>query len=253
MASSAPRRIDIPDGLPVRLHSFLVTGKGAVLNLSASGAYVTTSMFLLPQARVKLQIVLRDEKRWFDADAIVVWENRGTVGRRDGLPPGYGVRFVDLSAESARVIEAMLAGEYGASPEPEPKPEPTSATLAIDSPMDLLGDEPDGPPYRLHAKGVRARVPAEKPGIYVLSYDRTQEARVGRADGDLREAIVAYEGSYAYFYFEVLGDDEDRFFRECELFHRLGGDRGQLDHSDHPTPPSGASQDCPVCVAENAP
>lgn len=251
MASSAPRRIDIPGGLPVRLRSFLGTGKGAVLNLSASGAYVTTSMFLLPQAHVKLQIVLRDEKRWFDADAVVVWENRGTVRRRDGLPPGYGLRFVDLSADSARVIDAMLAGNYGASAEPEP--EPTSATLAMDSPMDLLGDEPDGPPYRLHANGVRARVPAGKPGIYVLSYDRTQEARVGRADDDLREAIGAYEGSYAYFYFEVLTDDEDRFFRECELFHRLGGDRGQLDHSKHPMPPSGASRDCPVCIAENVP
>lgn len=252
MASSAPRRIDIPDGLPVRLRSFLVTGKGAILNLSASGVYVTTPMFLLPQAQVKLQIVLRDEKRWVEADAVVVWENRGTVGRRDALPPGYGMRFVDVSEETAAVIEAMLAGDYGAEPEAEPPPPPAPGeTVAIESPMDLLGDEPDGAPYRLHARGVSARVPKGKPGIFVLSYDRTQEARVGRADDDLRAAISGYEGDYAYFYFEVIEGGEDRFFRECELFHRLGGDRGQLDHSDHPVPSSEAAHDCPVCIAEN--
>jgi hypothetical protein len=73
---------------------------------------------------------------------------------------------------------------------------------------------------------------------------------VGRADVDLRETLSSFEGEYAYFYFETIEDAEERFHRECELFHRLGGDRGQLDNTTHPKPPEAlGSSDCPVCVA----
>jgi hypothetical protein len=40
----------------------------------------------------------------------------------------------------------------------------------------------------------------------------------------------------------------DRFHKECELFHDLGGDRGQLDNADHPAPPARGNLACPLCV-----
>jgi hypothetical protein len=111
-------------------------------------------------------------------------------------------------------------------------------------------DEREGPPFRLRKDAVTRHVPAASPGIFVLSYDRTQETRVGRADEDLRATLAAFEGEYAYFYFEAIEAAEERYHRECELFHRLGGDRGQLDNTSHPKPPdSHSSSDCPVCVA----
>ncbi len=247
MASSSPRRVDLEDGLPVGLRSFLTTGKGRLMNLSSSGGYVATPMILLPQAHVLLRIVLRDEKRWVDADAVVVWENRGTVGRRDGLPPGYGLRFVELSTETKRVVEKLLSGETLAAVESAPQPTPTVALAAL---PEVSEDEPSGPPFRLHRATIASKVPADAPGILVLSYDRTQEARVGRADEDLRTTLASFEGQYAYFYFEVLDDTEDRFFRECELYHRLGGDRAQLDNTSHPKSPSAVKLECPVCVVE---
>jgi hypothetical protein len=270
MASGTPRRVDFKDGIPVGVRSFLVSGKGRLLNLSMTGAYVATPMYLLPQARVRLSIVLRNEKRWVEADAVVVWENRGTVGRRDGVPPGYGLRFVDLANETKKTIEKLLRGDAIAEaapsqlpegresepadlveePAPEAVPAPDRDTARERNREMARDEEPEGPPFPLRKDMVRRRVPDASPGIFVLSYDRTQETRVGRADDDLRTALSSFAGEYAYFYFEVIEAADERYFRECELFHRLGGDRGQLDNTLHPRPPDSLeTTDCPVCVA----
>jgi hypothetical protein len=239
--------VDFPDGLPVRLRSFLVNGKGKILNVSASGAYLATPMYLLPQSRLQLQIILRDEKRWVETDAVVVWENRGTVGRRDGLPPGYGIRFVDTAKDTRDAIEKLLTGE-ASLPATTASP---SDTVSLQPASMLREEEPEGPPFRLRKEVVRKRVPAKVPGIFVLSYDRTQEARVGRADEDLRATVAAFEGEYAYFYVEAIEPNDERYFRECELYHRLGGDHRQLDNTSHPEPPPGVEA-CPVCVSSKA-
>jgi hypothetical protein len=273
MASGTPRRVDFKDGIPVSVRSFLVSGKGRLLNLSSTGAYVATPMYLLPQARVRLRIVLLEEKRWVEADAVVVWENRGTVGRRDGLPPGYGLKFVDLPKETLRTIDQLLKGggvfpvaaplpveaartsepqpeDLVEEPVPEPVPEPVRAPVRDTMQEMAREDEREGPPFRLRKDVVARHVPEASPGIFVLSYDRTQETRVGRSDEDLRATLSGFEGEYAYFYFETIEAGDERYYRECELFHRLGGDRGQLDNTSHPKPPDAIeSSDCPVCVA----
>ncbi len=266
MTSGTPRRVDFKDGIPVGVRSFLVSGKGRLLNLSMTGAYVATPLYLLPQARVRLSIVLRQEKRWVEADAVVVWENRGTVGRREGLPPGYGLRFVDLANDARGTIEKLLRGEVApAVPVPEPRPpEPADLGDLVEEPRPeplpppardparemAREEEREGPPFPLRADVIQREIPAASPGVFVLSYDRTQETRVGRADEDLRATLSAFEGEYAYFYFEPIEEADERYFRECELYHRLGGDRGQLDNTLHPKPPESlTSADCPVCVA----
>jgi len=221
-------------------------------------------MYLLPQASVKLQIVLREERRWVEAEAIVVWENRGTVERRDGFPPGYGLRFVALPKDTEKVLAELLSVDGRLpSPQPELADEPhgepsTAGTMAPRTsgraPLTASFDaEPEGPPYRLRGEHVKNNTPEAQAGIFVLSYDRTQEARVGRADTDLRSAIAGFEGEYAYFYCEAIEDLDERYARECELFHRLGGDHGQLDNTEHPTTPEGSELDCPVCVHEKIP
>lgn len=119
---------------------------------------------------------------------------------------------------------------------------------------DLIGDdvggehETSGPPYRLDAVVIHERVAPSTPGVFVLSYDRTMDARIGRADTDLRLALSEFLDRYAYFHFEAIAPRKERFERECELYHRLGGDRGQLDNEEHPLPPPGPQLKCPVCV-----
>ena len=244
MANSTPSRVDLTNKVPVRIRSVFNADKGTLLNLSSTGAYIATPMFLLPQAQIKLQIVLREEKRWVEAEAVVVWENRGTVERRDNLPPGYGLRFLDLPAETQSVFRTLLTSDA-----PAPAPAPAAPEAAAAS---ALHSEPDVPPYRLRADVVEAHTPEKQAGIFVLSYDRTQEARVGRADEDLRSTIASFEGEYGYFYCETIENLEERYARECELFHRLGGDHLKLDNAEHPTAPEGSDLKCPVCVSEAA-
>lgn len=269
MANSTPRRVDLTKKVPVRIRSIFNAGKGALLNVSSTGAYVATPMFLLPQARVKLQIVLREERRWVEAEAIVVWENRGTIERRDNLPPGYGLRFVELPSDTSAVLELLLNGDgqVPSAPATDVPAAPVADVPAAPAPTDTLAAdstppvpsaesfdyEPAGPPYRIRSQSVVQHTPEGQPGIFVVSYDRTQEARVGRADTDLRTTIASLEGEYAYFYCEAIESLDERYARECELYHRLGGDRGQLDNVEHPTVPEGSDLDCPVCVHEKAP
>jgi len=129
----------------------------------------------------------------------------------------------------------------------------TKTDAGIPEPIDALGndfvdDEPEGPPYPLNALVIRKQVEPSSPGVFVLSYDRTMDARIVRTDTDLRLALSEFLGRYAYFHFEAIAPRKERFERECELYHRLGGDRGQLDNEEHPLPPSGPQLKCPVCV-----
>jgi hypothetical protein len=108
-------------------------------------------------------------------------------------------------------------------------------------------EEPEGPPHRLEASVLRARVP-RSPGVFVLGYERAIGSRVGRADGDLLDSLSAFLGHYSFFHFEVVLSPRDRFYKECELFHDLGGDRGLLDNPDHPKPPHRGDLACPFCA-----
>lgn len=126
---------------------------------------------------------------------------------------------------------------------------PRQAAPETFEPIELeIDDEPEGPPYRLTNAEIESRVPLSSPGVFVLSYDGRLDARIGRADADLRRALQEFIDQYAYFHFEVVSARRERFERECELFHRLGGDRRQLDNEEHPLPPAGPQLKCPICV-----
>lgn len=266
MAPVTPSRVDFDGSYVVRIRAVFNSGMGKLLNLSLDGAYVTTPMYLLPQAQVHLQISVPNENRWIETQAVVAWENRGKV-RRGGLPPGYGMRFIKVPGETVEVIQKLLDEAGGPASEPvevleptptrTPAPPPGTDTVKFDVPSHLDLDfgvdlEPEGPPYRLAEESIVSRVPEDVKGIFVLSYDRTQDALVGRSDDDLRATLSGFVGQYAYFYHEMIEIQEERFHRECELYHRFGGDRGQLDNTVHPAPPAGSGLSCPVCTAGDA-
>ncbi len=263
-----PRRVDFPNGYGVRIEAALNAGPGKLMTLSQGGAYVATPMVLLPQAMVRLSVEVPELSRVVHVEAVVVWENRGPK-RPSPLPDGYGVRFIKTPTAAAEVIRRLLAGEL------KPLPEDPNETQAL-SPSQIreaitpAGTEgtlpwtshtaqslgvaaraaetsPPGRPYELREAVLANEVP-QSAGIYLLSYDRSMDAFVGRADDNLRESLKPYIGRYSYFHFEVVTSRKDRYERECELFHRLGGDRAQLDNQEHPIPPPGPQLKCPVCV-----
>jgi uncharacterized protein (TIGR02266 family) len=253
MATGVPKRVEFTGTATVLIRAVYNSGRGRLLNLSSTGCYVETRMSLLPQAQVRLQIVLPDEKRWIETEAVVAWENRGRE-RRGGLPPGYGLRFIRVPAETAAAIKKLLrsAGPFKDTVVKYVEVD----TVEFDRPPDAKKEareeadaevDADGPPYPLRKDVIGPLVPEKTGGIFVLSYDGTQDAFIGRADEDLRSTLAEYVGEYAFFYFEVIERLDERFYRECELFHRFGGDRGQLDNTRHPSAPEDSGLSCPVC------
>lgn len=261
--NTSPRRIDFIEGYHVRLRTALNRGEGTLMTLSQGGAYVATPLSLLPQAHLSVAIEIPELSRTVEVEAIVAWENRGPRRPSSAHPNGYGLRFLRVPTVSAEAIQWLLHRE-----EPGSRDNPAS-TQALSSrevremmerAEEQFGieaanvhrptnpfEEPEGPPHRLEPSVLKARVP-RAPGVFVLGYERAVGARVGRADDDLRESLAAFVGHYAYFHFDVVPAPRDRFEKECELFHDLGGDRGQLDNADHPVPPSRGNLECPLCV-----
>lgn len=264
MTTGVPKRVEFWETTTVLIKAVYNSGKGRLLDLSSTGCYVETPMYLLPQAQVRLQIVLPDKRRWIETEAVVAWENRGTV-RRGDLPPGYGLRFIRVPEESATAIEKILnragvedkavefveADTVQLSRPPEVKKEAEVEEEAGAEFEVEVEAQADGPPYPLKENVISTLTPERAGGIFVLSYDRTQDAFIGRADDDLRRALTEYVGEYAFFYFEVIERVDERFYRECELFHRFGGDHGQLDNTRHPSAPEGSGLSCPVCSPED--
>jgi hypothetical protein len=249
MAMSFPKRIDLIESYTVRIRAVYNSGEGTLRNLSSTGAYVETSMYLLPQAQVRLEITLPDENRSILTDAVVAWENRGKV-RRGGLPPGYGLRFIHVPEETSTTIEQLLSTTGRADEAPVGED-----ALKFGLPSEVkyeIEKDTEGPPFPLRKEIIHARVPPRAAGLIVLSYDRAQDAFIERVDEDLRAALEKYIGEYAFFYFEVIEKNEERFSRECEFYHRFGGDHGQLDNTAHPRAPEGAGLSCPVCPPEKA-
>jgi PilZ domain len=238
-----PRRIDLTVPYPVLLKSAIHSGRGQLVNISSNGGYVATPMPLLPQAQVSMLIILPELKHSVRAEAVVTWENRGEAPK-GGLPPGYGIRFIKLPEETALKIRELL--------ETATDPTPTMPLGQKYSDFFQLEDEPEGPPFPLRADSIARNAP-DSPGIFVLSYDRAQEAWVGRADGSIRATLGRFVGEYAYFYCEPILDPTKRFHAECKMFHHMGGDRGQLDNLEHPFPPPHTGIECPVCVASKRP
>jgi hypothetical protein len=244
MAMGVQKRIELTESFIVQIRAVYNSGEGILRNLSSTGAYVETAMYLLPQAQVRLEITLPDEDRSVLTDAVVAWENRGKV-RRGGLAPGYGLRFIHVPEETTAAIDRLLSA---AGPHEEAAVTEESHKFGLPSAVNYeIEEDTEGPPFPLRKEIIRARVPPKAAGILVLSYDRAQDAFIGRADDDLRSSLEEYIGEYAFFYFEIIDRVDERFYRECEFFHRFGGDHGQLDNTMHPRVPEGSGLSCPMC------
>ena len=274
MPASA-RRVDFADGYPVRLSAALHGGSGRLVTLSEGGAYVATPMALLRHAQLRLAIQIPEVERSVEVDAVVAWENRGQ-NRPSMQPEGYGMRFINIPRTTGVAIrwllrrnkrehfpehtaqsssQAVSAAEVRAAMA-HTEPQASRAQADIGGPIGeimtqtLTGLEPEEerPPYPLNPASIERRVFPLTPGVFILSYDRTMDALVGRADTDLRATLLEFQDRYAFFHIEVVFPSKERFERECEMYHRMGSDRGQLENAFHPVPPPGPRLNCPVCV-----
>ncbi len=203
---ASPRRVDFTEGYHVRLRAALNRGDGRLMTLSQGGAYVATPVTLLPQAQLSLAIEIPELARTVEVEAVVAWENRGPQRPSTSQPDGYGIRFIRVPSASAEAIYWLLRRQDGLDHAQDPEKTRAltsreireameraqrqfgSAATSVLEPVNLF-EEPEGPPYRLSPSVLFARVP-RVPGVFVLAYDRTLDARVERADEDSAKVPV---------------------------------------------------------------
>ena len=84
-----------------------------IVNMNALGVYVAhDEMPRLGQA-VRLTFSVPDSERELALDGSVIWVNPLQQHPVHSLPPGFGVKFRDLSAEDTRSIERVIT-DYNA-------------------------------------------------------------------------------------------------------------------------------------------
>jgi hypothetical protein len=133
--SAASRRIETALVHPVLIQTALLSGTGRILNLSRGGAYVTTSISILPCAHAYIHIPVPEKRRFVKLEAIAVWENPG-LNETNELPRGYGFRFIRVSRETRMEIQSLMDQGYFL----ETTPGPNRSLPSSIEPMDALSE-----------------------------------------------------------------------------------------------------------------
>lgn len=98
------------DRVPVARRLRIISGSfakpAALYTLSTSGAFVETPRPSLRGARVRLELLLA--RADVAVEGAVVYTNVPGNLRRESLPVGMGVRFIDVSRDAQRAIEACV-------------------------------------------------------------------------------------------------------------------------------------------------
>lgn len=89
-------------------------------------------------------------------------------------------------------------------------------------------------------------------GVFQLARGEANIAYVGRADRDLRQSVSEHlDQGYTHFQWVQLPWTKETYEMQCRLYHHAGGKR-RLDNLDHPHPPEGKSNRCPISATTTA-
>ena len=110
-------------------------------------------------------------------------------------------------------------------------------------------------PFQLDENVIDAVVTQTAPAVYLIRRIEETEAyahykaRIERADaGALKDKLKQWIGSdYRVFCFEYVQEINTAFYRQCILWHEMGGPANKLDNEWHPEPNEECAILCPIC------
>ena len=111
-------------------------------------------------------------------------------------------------------------------------------------------------PFQLAENVIDAVVTQTAPAVYLIRRIEETEAyahykaRIERADdGTLKEKLKKWIGTdYRVFCFEYAEEIDSAFYRQCILWHEMGGAANELDNERHPVPNEGCTALCSICA-----
>ena len=109
-------------------------------------------------------------------------------------------------------------------------------------------------PFQLDENVIDAVITQTTPAVYLIRRIEETEAyahykaRIERDDdGTLKDKLKQWIGSdYRVFCFEYVQDINTAFYRQCILWHEMGGAANELDEW-HPEPNEECAILCPIC------
>ncbi|MEU3502190.1 GIY-YIG nuclease family protein [Streptomyces hundungensis] len=104
-------------------------------------------------------------------------------------------------------------------------------------------------PVRLSPTLVRALIPPQRIGTYVLYADDGRPTYVGRSDTDIRRRLLRHcsDRRGDYFTYDVHHSATSAYMVECALFHLLTPD---ASNRIHPARPEGHRVPCTFCLPQ---
>ncbi|PIR22811.1 MAG: hypothetical protein COV44_06540 [Deltaproteobacteria bacterium CG11_big_fil_rev_8_21_14_0_20_45_16] len=99
------KNLRISTNIEVNLKSGKDFEKVYIKNISGGGVYVATKSLHPIGSLVSLNIHIADQKKVIDVQGCVSWLNPQGV---DQLPPGMGVRFIDLTPAQEELIRSLV-------------------------------------------------------------------------------------------------------------------------------------------------
>ena len=106
-------------------------------------------------------------------------------------------------------------------------------------------------PYRFSPDVVREVVEPGRPGSYLLGFDdgEFRAAYAGRSDMCLLTRLATHNHlyDYDYFIFRYSRDEMEAYRQECESWHILRVQGGDVGNRIHPAAPAGSGASCPYC------
>lgn len=110
-------------------------------------------------------------------------------------------------------------------------------------------------PFQLAESVIDAVATETAPAVYLIRRIEETEAyahykaRIGRANGSaLKDELKKWIGSdYRVFCFEYVEDNLTAFYRQCILWHDMGGATNKLDNEQHPELHDKSKILCPIC------
>jgi len=78
------------------------------VNVSSGGVFIEADDILPVDTALEIKFKLPDNDNIITCNARVAWTNKPGQLRKDSLPPGMGIQFVDLSLDDLQAIRNFL-------------------------------------------------------------------------------------------------------------------------------------------------
>lgn len=93
------------------------SGTAFLVNVNVLGAYVARDEIPALGSRLRCRFQVPDSEQHVDVAGVVAWQNPRQQHPVHSLPPGFGIKFEELSAEARERIERIVAEHVARHPE----------------------------------------------------------------------------------------------------------------------------------------